>query len=162
MPGPSVGDLAFRSGDFDAAGSAYAAAAAANADDANAALGLGTIDLYRNDLDAARTYLSRAATLDPPNPRVQNRLKILAGRVPNAVDYQIAMPSERVDSLGSFTVSNVPGLYFPDGDQFKIFPFDVAGTISHLYFRRTELTFDFDAMRLIVSRPSPPNHTAAR
>ena len=53
-------------------------------------------------------------------------------------------------SLGAFTRRDVPGLYFPDGDQYKIFPFEVSGTLSHEYFRKTELTFDFDAMKLVV------------
>lgn len=57
-----------------------------------------------------------------------------------------------VDSIrfGSFTQRDVPGLYFPNGDQFGIFPFDVAGTLSHEFFRKTALTFDFDAMRMVV------------
>lgn len=53
-------------------------------------------------------------------------------------------------SLGTFTQRNVPGLYFPDGDQFGIFPFAVAGTLSHEFFRKAALTFDFEAMQLIV------------
>ncbi|HEX3458530.1 MAG TPA: aspartyl protease family protein [Candidatus Baltobacteraceae bacterium] len=53
-------------------------------------------------------------------------------------------------SLGSFTQRNVPGLYFPDGDQFGIFPFSVAGTLSHEFFHKTALTFDFDAMQIVV------------
>ncbi len=57
-------------------------------------------------------------------------------------------------SLGTFTQRNVPGLYFVDGDQFGIFPFAVAGTLSHEFFRRTALTFDFDAMRMVVERPA--------
>ncbi len=366
-PAPSAGDLALRRGDFDAAYAAYNSAAAANPSDADAALGLGTIDLYRNDLASAKTYLTKAAELDPANPRIQSRLRVLAARTPNDADFQITMSRERVDvpflatdplpvlhatingaeatlfldtgatsidltpeaakrlnvpthaggqgvfagglsaqvstgridsvafdgltvrgidadilpapvelggrkldgaigttflyhflstidyvhgrltlrrrsasnafetearmngavavpmwlvgdhflfaqghvgetpvalfnidtggegvgvqltkaaldaarivpdatksikftggggdaraepfvapsvSLGTFTVANVPGLYFPDGDQFKIFPFDVAGTLSHEYFRHTELTFDFAAMKLVVA-----------
>jgi len=365
-PAPSPGDIAFRHGDFDAAYAAYAAAAAANPSDADAALGLGTIELYRNDLAAAQTHLGKAAALDLANPRAQARLKAVAGREPSGTDFQIEMPGDRVDvpflatdplpvlhakingadatlfldtgapslvltpeaaqrlkvptksagqgvfaggmtgsvstgrvdsvafdgltvrgidadvlpapielggrkldgaigtvflfhflstidyvhgrltlrprsasaafeaeaksggaavvpmwlvgdhfifarasvnqapaalfnidtggeglgvqltkpaldaahispdatkastftggggaartfpftaasvSLGSFAQTNVPGLYFPDGDQFKIFPFDVAGTLSHAYFRHTELTFDFEAMQLVV------------
>lgn len=53
-------------------------------------------------------------------------------------------------SVGTFVQHNVPGLYFPHGDQFGIFPFAVAGTLSHEFFRKTALTFDFDAMQMIV------------
>ncbi len=73
------------------------AAAASNPSDANAVLGLGAIDLYRNDLAAARTHLTKAAALDPGNPRVEARLNTLAARTPNAADFQIAMAAERVD-----------------------------------------------------------------
>lgn len=54
-------------------------------------------------------------------------------------------------SIGTFTRKNVPGLYFPDGDQYRIFPFHVDGTVSHVFFRTASLTFDFDAMKMIVS-----------
>ena len=53
-------------------------------------------------------------------------------------------------SLGPLTVKNVPGVYTPDGDQFGIFPFTVAGTLSHSFFRQTALTFDFVAMKIVV------------
>ncbi|HEY1428975.1 MAG TPA: aspartyl protease family protein [Candidatus Tumulicola sp.] len=53
-------------------------------------------------------------------------------------------------ALGETVERRVPGLYFPDGDQFRIFPFAVAGTISHEFFRRTAVTFDFTAMRIVV------------
>jgi predicted aspartyl protease len=59
-------------------------------------------------------------------------------------------------SFGTFTQRNVPGLYFPDGDQFGIFPFAVAGTLSHEFFRQTALTFDFDAMRMVVVDSQQP------
>lgn len=51
-------------------------------------------------------------------------------------------------SIGAFTISNVPGLYFAD-DQYKG-QFDVAGVLSHRYFRHSELSFDFNAMKVIV------------
>lgn len=53
-------------------------------------------------------------------------------------------------SLGAFTQHNVPGLYFPDGNQFGIFPFAVAGALSHEFFHNTALTFDFEAMQMVV------------
>lgn len=54
-------------------------------------------------------------------------------------------------TLGAVSVDNVAGIYTPDGDQFGIFPFAVAGTISHDFFRHSRLTFDFTAMKLIIS-----------
>ena len=53
-------------------------------------------------------------------------------------------------SLGRFTRRNVPGLYFTEGDQFGIFPFTVAGTLSHEFFRTSALTFDFQAMEVVI------------
>ncbi|MBV8367931.1 MAG: aspartyl protease family protein [Candidatus Eremiobacteraeota bacterium] len=57
-------------------------------------------------------------------------------------------------SIGSFTERNVPGLYFPDANQFQIFPFQVGGLLSHEFFRHTELSFDFEAMKLVVTTPT--------
>ena len=54
-------------------------------------------------------------------------------------------------TLGALTKTDVPGMYFPDGDQYGIFPFSVGGTISHEFFKGTALTFDFVSMQLIVS-----------
>jgi hypothetical protein len=54
--------------------------------------------------------------------------------------------------LGSMTVDKVPGSYTPNGDQYGIFPFEVAGTLSHMFFRHSRVTFDFEAMRLITER----------
>ena len=53
-------------------------------------------------------------------------------------------------TLGWLTVKDVEGSYTPDGDQFGIFPFKVAGTLSHGFFRQHALTFDFVAMKLVV------------
>jgi len=93
---PSPGDAAFSRGDFGAAHVAYAAAAAAHPDDLDAIIGLGTVDLYRNDLADARGLLERAAKLDPANPRLRSRLRALEEREPHAGDFQIAMRDDRV------------------------------------------------------------------
>ncbi len=61
-------------------------------------------------------------------------------------------------AAGSFTEHDVPGLYFPDANQFQIFPFQVGGLLSHEFFRKTELSFDFDAMKLIVTAPKAGSH----
>ena len=60
------------------------------------------------------------------------------------------LPFSATISLGSLQRERVPGTYFPDGDQYGIFPFAVAGTLSDLFFRPGTLTFDFDAMKIIV------------
>lgn len=54
-------------------------------------------------------------------------------------------------TVGTRRVENVAGVYTPDGSQFGIFPFTVLGTVSHSYFRQCALTFDFDAMRLVMT-----------
>jgi hypothetical protein len=53
-------------------------------------------------------------------------------------------------TLGTLTVRNVAGSFTPDGDQFKLFPFAVKGTLSHGFFRGHALTFDFEAMRIVI------------
>lgn len=55
-------------------------------------------------------------------------------------------------SLGGCPVTTAPGVYFPGGDHYGIFPFTVAGTVSDRLFRGTALTFDFVAMRMVVAR----------
>ena len=55
-------------------------------------------------------------------------------------------------SVGTCTVDDLAGVYFPHGNQYGIFPFTVAGTVSHQFFRKTALTFDFVAMRLVIDR----------
>ncbi|MBV9439421.1 MAG: hypothetical protein JOZ24_05475, partial [Candidatus Eremiobacteraeota bacterium] len=54
-------------------------------------------------------------------------------------------------TLGAVTRTNIRGLWSPEGTPLKIFPFACAGMISHLFFRPGTLTFDVDAMRLIVT-----------
>ncbi len=60
-----------------------------------------------------------------------------------------AVPFTATVSLGKHSEPNVPGVFFPEGDQFGIFPFTVAGTITHEFFKTGALTFDFKAMRMI-------------
>lgn len=55
-------------------------------------------------------------------------------------------------TLGDDTQPNVPGVYMPQGDQYGIFPFEVAGTVSRDFFTNAALTFDFQAMRLVIER----------
>ncbi len=91
-PAPSAGDLAFARGDFDAAQRAYSAAVASSPD-AGSLLGLGTTELYRDDLRGAREHLTEAARLDPANPMIQARLRTVTGREPSATDFQINLPA---------------------------------------------------------------------
>jgi clan AA aspartic protease (TIGR02281 family) len=53
-------------------------------------------------------------------------------------------------TIGNCTVDDLDGVYFPNGDQYGVFPFTVTGTVSHQFFRKTALTFDFVAMRLVI------------
>lgn len=53
-------------------------------------------------------------------------------------------------TLSHTTVKGVRGMYFRHGDQYGVFPFAVAGSISHAFFRHTSVTFDFGAMRLVL------------
>lgn len=92
----SPGDLAYRAGDFEGAMRAYIAAVTANPSDPDAVLGLGTMDLYKDDLDGARAYLEHAAKLLPGDARVQSRLRTLEQREPHEGDYQIAMRGKSV------------------------------------------------------------------
>ncbi|HVZ90323.1 MAG TPA: aspartyl protease family protein [Rhizomicrobium sp.] len=60
------------------------------------------------------------------------------------------IPFQADATLGSLTVQNVPGSYSPGGDPFGMFPFKVSGALSHMFFRKTRLSLDFDAMRLVT------------
>lgn len=61
------------------------------------------------------------------------------------------IPFHATVTVGHTTVKDLPGQYFPDGDQYGIFPFTVSGTISHEFFRHLAVTFDFVAMRMVLS-----------
>jgi hypothetical protein len=91
------GNAAFARGDFDAALKAYTAAVASSPDDFDAELGLGTIDLYRGDVAAARVYLTKALQLGPNDPRAQSRmhaLKLIEGK---PGDFDVSMHGSQVD-----------------------------------------------------------------
>jgi tetratricopeptide (TPR) repeat protein len=60
------------------------------------------------------------------------------------------IPFQASATLGSMTVDDVRGMYNPNGNAYGIFPFEVAGTLSHMFFRHSRLTFDFEAMRLVT------------
>jgi hypothetical protein len=52
--------------------------------------------------------------------------------------------------LGAACQDSVRGLYTPGGSPFAIFPFAVAGGISHMFLEHYAVTFDFDAMRIVL------------
>lgn len=60
------------------------------------------------------------------------------------------MPFTADATLGGLTVKDVAGVYTPDGDQFRMFPFTVGGALSHGFFRQHAVTFDFVAMKIVV------------
>jgi predicted aspartyl protease len=91
------GDSAFARGDFDAALKAYSAAVATSPGDFDAVLGLGTVDLYRGDLAAARTYLTKALQLDPNDARAKNRMGALQKMEAKAGDFNLSMDRAEVD-----------------------------------------------------------------
>jgi predicted aspartyl protease len=53
-------------------------------------------------------------------------------------------------TLGSLTVEDVPGIYTPGGGIGGAFPFKLSGQLSHMFFRHSRLTFDFEAMKLVT------------
>jgi hypothetical protein len=52
--------------------------------------------------------------------------------------------------LGTACRANVRGLYTPQGSPLDIFPFKVAGIISHQFLEHFAWTIDFDAMRMVL------------
>jgi hypothetical protein len=52
--------------------------------------------------------------------------------------------------LGTACLPNVRGLYTPEGSPLGVFPFKVAGIISHQFLRHYAWTIDFDAMRMVL------------
>ena len=60
------------------------------------------------------------------------------------------VPFRASATLGRLTRDDVPGVYSPDGNPYGMFPFKVAGAISHVFFRQSRLTLDFDAMKLVT------------
>lgn len=59
-------------------------------------------------------------------------------------------------TLGKRTMRQIPSVYLPDGDMHRIFPFQIAGTISQEAFKRGAITFDFSAMKLVFDAPPEP------
>lgn len=53
-------------------------------------------------------------------------------------------------ALGAAVQRDVPGVYFARGDQYGIFPFTVAGTVSDEFLKHYAVTFDFASMRIVL------------
>ncbi len=75
-PVRSAGDL-FREGKFAEAEAAYAAAGAKDSDSFEAALGLGTLALLKNDLAGAERWLTKATSLKPEAVAAKKALALL-------------------------------------------------------------------------------------
>jgi hypothetical protein len=58
--------------------------------DPDAELGIGTIELYRNHLDAARAHLQRAVELTPNSAIERTRLDSIVKRTGAPGDFQVA------------------------------------------------------------------------
>ncbi len=115
---------------------------------ARARIGNGPEGLFNIDTGLAGGGLQGTkATLDAANI-VPDESKAETGMGGGAPVRSVPFRADA--SLGGLTVRDVAGIYTPDGDQFGIFPFKVAGTLSHGFFRQHALTFDFAAMRLVV------------
>ncbi len=55
-------------------------------------------------------------------------------------------------TMGDHTEHDVPGVYLLGGGMEDLFPFAVAGRISHEFFRHSAVTFDFSAMVLVLAQ----------
>ncbi len=55
-------------------------------------------------------------------------------------------------TIGNLTLHDLPGVFVPSGGLEGVFPFAVAGRVSHEFFRHMAVTFDFSAMLLVLAR----------
>lgn len=91
--------------------------------------------------------LASKATLDEAGIAINpsNTLTGLGGGGPTtAIGFRAGA------TIGSLTVENVRGAYSPQGDGLPGLPFKQKGVLSHAVFRQTQLSFDFEAMRLVT------------
>lgn len=115
----TAGDAAFAQGDFQTAFADYNDAIAQDPSDAEAVLGLGTLDLYRNDWRNARTYLNRARHLAPNDPRIAARLLTLQERLPKPDRYVFDLQTGGTD-IPFVSVDPVPVVHATiDGKTFS-------------------------------------------
>ncbi|GAC1655091.1 MAG: hypothetical protein NVS9B12_06020 [Vulcanimicrobiaceae bacterium] len=57
--------------------------------------------------------------------------------------------------LGAACLRDVPGMYTPGASPLTLFPFEVTGAVSHEFLKSYAVTFDFNAMQIILA-PGPP------
>jgi hypothetical protein len=126
----SAGDAAFQRGDFQSAFMDYNDAIADDPNDAEAILGLGTLDLYRNDWENARTYLSRARRLAPQDPRVETRLATLRARLPKPDRYTFHFTNGQTD-IPFVSIDPVPVVHATiDGKTLAFIVDTTAGSVA--------------------------------
>ena len=82
-------DQFFARGEFSRAYLAYQNVVAATPHVSSALLGLGTIELYRNQLTLARQHLAAALAVDPSNVMAKARLQTLDDRLGRSGTYHI-------------------------------------------------------------------------
>lgn len=137
---PSAGDAAFAAGNFDVAATAYMAALVKNPNDSDAELGIGTIELYRNHLDAAHMHLQHALELEPSSTIGRSRLDSILKRIGGPNDYKIAftesqarVPLVAIDPLPTLkaTIDGLPVTLVIDTGAANV---DVSDALaSHLH-----------------------------
>ena len=89
-------NAAFKAGDFTTARAAYAQQVAQNPRNARALIGLATVELYDNDLSAARRDVNRALALEPRDERAQQLTRMIAMRTGRSGEFQIAQSADAV------------------------------------------------------------------
>ena len=55
-------------------------------------------------------------------------------------------------TVGATHEDELPAMLTPTGDQYGIFPFAVGGTVSHEFFRKRAVSFDFEAMQMVITK----------
>ena len=130
-PSPSSGDLAFKAGRFDEALAAYTVAAAANPDDLDARLGLGTIELYRNRLAEAKREFSAVLAKDPQNMRAKGRLAVALQREGAPGIFAIDLHGAREVDVPLLGIDPLPMLHVTvNGHELTLFIDTGATTID--------------------------------
>ncbi|TAM63994.1 MAG: hypothetical protein EPN49_00820 [Rhodanobacter sp.] len=68
--------------------------------------------------------------------------------------------------VGTTREEKVPGMLTPGGDQCRDFPFATGGTVPDAFFRKCAVSFDFEAMLMVMppgssrrrdAKPNPQN-----
>ncbi len=113
--------------------------------------GNGPVGLFNVDTGGTFGVQLTKAALDAANITVDAAHPLIGTGGGGTVT---SLPFKTSLTIGTCTVDDLDGVYFPTGDQYGIFPFTVTGTVSHEFFRKTAVTFDFVAMRLVIDTKS--------